>query len=60
MIELTYHIMLEDRSTRRHNCSGTHHQDNHAGNIKIEEVINLVKMWAIRVIFFDVSRWGKP
>ena len=32
-----------------------HHQDNHAGNTAIEEVIHLVRSWASRETLF--SRW---
>ena len=47
MIDVACHITLENTSTtdRGHNCNGTHHRDNHAGNKTIEEVINVVRMW---------------
>ena len=40
--------------------SPLHHQDNHAGNTAIEEVIYVVKAWASREIFFRGDKVGEP
>ena len=40
--------------------SPLHHQDNHAGNTAIEDVIYVVKAWASREIFFQGDKVGEP
>ena len=46
--------------TSRVSKSPLHHQDNHAGNTAIEEVIYVVKAWASRETFFQGDKVGEP